>query len=211
MSDLHRARIATPARIISVRPLTREDLEALRARRVQPRVKALTAFHHRVARMVAFGYKVVQIMALTGISYSRLSSLKADPAFQELVAQYIDKLTEAEITRLDEMTETATSNMLRAERQIEDHLDESDESGELLPLKTLLAITSDRADRFGYPKRKEISGNVTIDFAKRIEKAMAASGRGAVIDVKANVLPAPTSISEGGLPEQPRSASLRRY
>ena len=190
MAELHRGKLAQPPRILAVRPLVREDLGVLKQARVGARSKIFRDTHHRLARLIASGIRESEVLRITGFSTSRLSTLKLDPAFKELVATYRGKVTEAWVNSQDEFYETSTSNMLRAERQIEEHLDRAEDSDELVPLKTLLAITSDRADRFGYPKKKEIDNNFNIDFAKRIEKAMARQGRGAVIDARPLALPA---------------------
>lgn len=189
MPELHRGKLATPPRILAVRPLARDDLTVLKSNRVAPRSKIFRDTHHRLARLIASGIRESEVLRITGYSWTRLSTLKLDPAFQELIANYRDKATEAWVSGQDEFYETSTSNMLRAERQIEEHLDAADESGELVSIKTLLAITSDRADRFGYPKKKEINSNHTIDFAKRIENVMARTGRGSVIDARPTPLP----------------------
>ena len=44
--------------------------------------------HHGIARLMAEGRKQVEIAEITGYSQSRLSILKNDPAFRELVAHY---------------------------------------------------------------------------------------------------------------------------
>src|SRR6267142_3782288 len=183
--ELHRGKIAKAPRILAVRVLTREDLARLKTteRSVVNRVKTFRDGHHRLARLCATGARTEEILRITGFSAVRLSTLKSDPAFQELITQYRDKVTEAFVASQDEFYETSTSNMLRAERQIEEHLDRLDETDELLPVKTLLAITSDRADRFGYSK-KTINTNINIDFAKRMENMMARRGQATVIDAK---------------------------
>jgi len=133
--------------------------------------------------MVAAGFRTEEILRLTGYSYNRLLQLRNDPAFCELIATYKDKVDEAFVRGVDEFYETSTSNMLRAERMIEDHLDEADESGEKVSLKTLMALTSDRADRFGYSK-KVVNRNENVDFAAMMEQIARASGRSNVIDAK---------------------------
>ena len=187
---LHRGKIAKHPTILSVRVLTREDLACLKTNeRTVPRVKSFRDSHHRLARLCAAGLRNEEILRITGFSYVRLSTLKMDPAFQELIAQYRDKVTQAFVASQDEFFETSTSNMLRAERQIEEHLDRADEEGELLPVKTLMALTADRADRFGYGK-KTINTNINVDFAGRMERMMAKQGQATVIDAK------PASIAQ---------------
>ena len=141
--------------------------------------------HHRLARMVAAGFRTEEILRLTGYSYTRLHQLRHDPAFQELVAAYKDKVDEAYVRGVDEFWETSTSNMLRGERKIEQILDDDDEGllEKPLTLGQLMALTSDRADRFGYSK-KIVNRNENLDFAKMMEQVARASGRSNVIDAK---------------------------
>lgn len=53
-----------------------------------PSVLRLRARHHRIAKLVADGTSDIQIGAIVSITAVRVSQLKADPAFQELVAFY---------------------------------------------------------------------------------------------------------------------------
>jgi len=194
---LHRGAIAKHPRILAVRVLTREDLACLRnkgdERRVMPRVKAFRDTHHRLARLCAAGIRIEEILRITGYSYQRLYTMQRDPAFKQLVEEYRGKVDAAFVSSQDEFYETSTSNMLRAERQIEEHLDRADEDGELLPMKLLMGLTSDRADRFGYGK-KTVNTNINLDFAKNLERMMASRGQATVIDARAN---APPSLASG--------------
>ncbi len=179
---LHRGKLARTPKVVGVRPLTREDMLRLQEPRPsQNRPKAMRETHHRLARMVAAGFRTEEILHLTGFSQTRLYQLRGDPAFQELVAAYKDKVDEAYVRGIDEFYETSTSNMLRAERMIEEHLDEADESGEKVSIKTLMALTADRADRFGYSK-KVVNRNENVDFAAMMEQIARSSGRSNVID-----------------------------
>jgi hypothetical protein len=53
-----------------------------------PALKRLKHSHHLIARLIAEGRPMVEISAITGTTQAWLSTLKADPAFQELVAYY---------------------------------------------------------------------------------------------------------------------------
>jgi len=181
---LHRGKLARTPKVLSVRPLTREDMAVLQAPRPpQNRPKAMREAHHRLARMVAAGFRIEEILRLTGYSYNRLLQLRKDPAFEELITQYRGKVDESWARSLDEFHETSTSNMLRAERMIEQKLDLAEETEELPSLRDLMALTSDRADRFGYSK-KSIQRNENLDFAAMMEQIARASGKSNVIDAK---------------------------
>ena len=169
--------IAKNYKLASVRPLTRDDLATLRA----PRFKINTPVklrdsHHRIARLVAIGLRTQDIQAKTGYSHGRLSHLINSPAFEELVAKYRGQVDAAFVQGVDDYYDMATQNMLKAERQIADRLDEADELGETLPVRELVAISRDAADRFGYGK-KQTNTNINVDFAAAMEKAIARSGK----------------------------------
>lgn len=163
-----------PLKIGEIRPLTRDDLsEIIGKKRQAQTVQYLRDSHHMVARLVAAGVRPnSEIARRTGFAASRISNLIIDPAFQELVASYRGDVDAAFIRSQDDFFETATSNMLKAERQIAEKLDKADEEGELLPVRDLLAISRDAADRFGYGK-KTTNLNVNVDFASKLEQAIA--------------------------------------
>lgn len=170
-------KIAKLKPIVSIRDLTRVDLEVLREKRAgPPLVSRFRDPHHRLARLCALGLRDRQIAEQSGYSIMRLTTLRMDPAFQELVASYRATVDEEFREEVDAYYSMATSNMLKAERQIAEKLDEADENGETLPVNQLIAISRDAADRFGYGK-KQTNLNVNVDFAAQLEKAIARSGK----------------------------------
>lgn len=79
-------------KIAKVRDLDDGDLPEILAPpevgAVTPTVLELRHGHHTIARLLADGTKQVEISAITGYSQSRISILKGDPAFQELIEYY---------------------------------------------------------------------------------------------------------------------------
>lgn len=193
MTTLHRGKIATNPKILAVRPLTRDDLLCLRDKRPpQGVVKTFRDSHHRVARLVASGLRPEDVVLRSGYTQTRILSLKNDPAFQELVAQYRSKVTQAFAEGITDFYEVATANMLKAEVMLSDKLDEAIDTGDLLPTKDLLAISRDAADRFGHPKKKVSQNtNVNVDFAAMLEATAKRSGRSNVIDATSKRLGPP--------------------
>lgn len=194
---LHRGKLARPPTILNVRALTRDDLMLLRqdgsdqqARAGVGIVQRLRDPHHRVARLFASGLRMEEIVARSGYSYGRVNTLKNDPAFQELIAKYRDKVDAAFVREADTYYELATANMVTAERMISEKLEEHDENGTLPPVRELIAISRDAADRFGYGKR-QTNLNVNADFAAMLEAARGRSAKAKTIE--ATVVP----------PEQP--------
>lgn len=188
MPELHRGKLATNPKILAVRPLTRDDLACLGEKRpVQGVAKVFRDFHHRIARLVAMGLRAHEVCSQCGISRTRYLQLKGDPAFNELVANYRDKVDAGFADAATELFERVSANTLNAEILISEKLEDAMEGGEEIPLKSLLAISRDGADRVGLPKQKVNSNtNVNLDFAAMLEAAAKRSGRSNVIDAVPN-------------------------
>lgn len=215
--QVHRGKLAGELRITAVRELTREDLAELKTnQRVQPRVKAFRETHHRLARLIASGMRLEEIMRITGYSYVRICTLKGDPAFADLIASYHGKVIESWANSVDEVNELAADLILRSLRMEEEHIERAEESGELIPLRNLATLRGDLMDRFGYSK-KTMNTNVVIDFGRQLEAAMSRRGQSTVIDAKANVPEAPALTSTPqeepstppNPPEAPKSAAAK--
>ena len=161
--------------ITNIRAVTRADLAHLTVKREANAVQTLRDNHHRIARAVASGMSIADIAATCGVSYNRVSSLKADPAFQELVAHYRALVT-AEWAQQDTVIEFLRGNALKAQAMLSDKLDAASEAGEFLPTRDLLGIAELGLDRTGYGKvNKNI--NVNVDFAAKLEAARNRSAR----------------------------------
>lgn len=196
--------------ITAVHDLTRDDLAIL----AKPRAKLRAAdrfkdSHHRVARLFAAGLRTDDVVAKTGYSHSRISTLHADPSFQELIATFRKQVDAAFVASVDDYFEIATSNMLKAERMLGDKLDEADANDETLPTKDLLAISRDAADRFGYGK-KQTNVNVNIDFAARLERARARASSKTIESSAGSMDPLPTTTGAQTRPAPAAPVALQR-
>lgn len=158
--------------------------------------------HHHIAEMFALGMTTQMVRGQTGISLHRLNMYLDDPAFNELIAQKQSRLAEKTEAAADAYLDTAIANMLRAERQIMDHLDEAEEKGELLPVNILDKISQGRADRFGYSKHSTMK--VEHDFATALDRAIARSGKGEELKVIEAV---PSHTILGGAESKPAPAT----
>lgn len=214
---LTRGAIAKRPKILESRPLTREDLACLREKRPgPPAVQQLRDTHHRVARLVASGLRLDEVVERSGYSYQRVTTLTKDPAFQELVAKYRSVVDAAFERQQDHYMQIVTGNMLKAEVMISDKLDDAIESGETLPTRDLLAISRDAADRFGYGKKSFVTHD---NLGSQLEKAMARSGKAVTIDAKAGpasraeASEASAELTAPGAPHSPstlKALALRR-
>ena len=168
-------KVAKVSTVHAVREITREDLPRLvEKRNSTPLLARIRDPHHRVARMFAMGMRVHEVRDRTGYSYQRLATLRGDPSFKELVAQYRNDVHESFKENVDDYHELLVSNMLKAETQLAEKLEIAEEEGEFLPVRDLIAISRDAADRTGYGKR-QTNLNVNVDFAAQLEKAIARS------------------------------------
>ena len=114
------------------------------APRVQtPTIKKLRDTHHTLARLMAEGKKGVEICALTGYSQSRLSILKNDPAFAELVEFYRAN-TLAQYEGLHQRLADFGGEILTV---LSDRLDETPERFTVKELQGLLETTLDRSGK----------------------------------------------------------------
>lgn len=179
---LHRGRhmngsVAT-AEIGEVEVLTREDLAILFEQRTQTQgpIARLRDPHHMLARLIASGLKPnSEIARRSGYSVNRISMFMKDPTFVELVEHYRKEVTKEFLEGIDEYATLATSNMLKAERMLAEKLEALEENDETLPVRDLIAISRDAADRFGYGKKSTKDLNVNLDFASQLEKTIARS------------------------------------
>lgn len=119
-----RGRKAQPLLIEFVRELQASDLDLILSPPAQgvktPFIQRIRHTHHALARLIASGKKDAEIHLITGYSASRISILKGDPAFKELIAYYsaqredafVDaqkRLADLGITTLEELEERITS------------------------------------------------------------------------------------------------------
>lgn len=183
---LHRGKIARAPTITGVRPLTRDDLAILREPR-SPKdaaggvVQRLRDPHHRLARMFAAGLRLAEIVSRSGYSYAHVASLQRDPAFQELIAKYREKVVESFVTDADPVVQEAMEQIHIGQRMVRETLERADEDGTPIPLRQLIALNADNMDRFGYGKR-QMNLNVNADFAALLEKTISRSGKGKTIE-----------------------------
>ena len=110
------------------RVLTRDDLSLLKEKRpTKPVAQRLRDPHHRLARFIAMGHNNTAAAQLAGYSINRVAMFLQDPAFQQLVAEYRKVVNESFKEQVDEYMALSVANMIKAERQIEEHFDEADD------------------------------------------------------------------------------------
>lgn len=151
-----------------VRELSPIDLALLETERgvKPPAIKTLRDSHHAIARCIAKGMSGTETQLITGYSASRISILKSDPAFQELVAFYkgkIEEIRDAADYDLQSKLSALHSDTLDI---ISERLNENPAGP---TIGELVDIAKFSADRSGHgPQSKSTSVNVNVDLAARV-------------------------------------------
>lgn len=162
-------------RIVEIRDMVPDDFVLLQAKAVTRDLVTIRDSHHMIARLSASGLTNVEVARRTGYSSVRVNTLLQAPAMVELVAHYRQMVTDSWKDSTDEYFEYIYTNGMKAQRQISDALDAADEDGATpIPINRLLAIAADSADRVGYTK-KSTQVNINVDFASKLEAAIARS------------------------------------
>lgn len=199
---LHRGRIETKLDILGIRPLSRDDLACVKEKRNVPAVQRFRDPHHRLARLLASGLRPAEAATQVGYSLARIYILQADPSFQDLVAAYRKDVHDAYVSGEEERFRMATEVNLKALRHLNEHFDKADEEGELVPISRALSVFADTSDRVGLSK-KSTNLNINVDFAAKLEGAIARSAKSRL--VKGRCLPTPA------LPFQESKPVARSY
>lgn len=138
-----------------------------------PSLAKLRQIHHEIARLLASGLTEAEVAASTGYSLSRISILKSDPSFKELLAYYQARSEEVFI---DVKKRLAMLGM-DAAAELQDRLDFKSDS---LTNTQLIEITKATLDRAGFnPVAKSESVSVLLS-AEELQKMKSTLGGGNV-------------------------------
>ena len=147
-----------------VRDVTESDLALLASERgvKPPAIAKLRDRHHSLARCLAQGMSNTEASAVTGYDPSRVSILKADPTFRELISHYRSK----EDSALADWSQRAASLSLMAVDEMTDRLEEAPED---FTVGQLLEVTKVLADRTGHaPVQKVQQTNINVELGNRM-------------------------------------------
>lgn len=160
-----RARKAITAEVI--RPLDRTDLALCgteKGSKASP-LKRISERHHALARNLASGMPEGEAAIVCGYDLSRVSILKADPTFQELIVFYRKDVQNAYRGLHDRLFGLA----MDAADELAARLEETPDT---VSVGQLLEITKMGADRTGFgPQSQTTNVNVNVDLASRLEAA----------------------------------------
>lgn len=160
-----------PANVTSefVRELTVEDLQTPAVSvQAAPSIKAIRDTHHALARVLATGTSEADASRITGYSPSRISILKADPQFQDLLKFYRDTAVEAYTDFKERMINVGMSALTELGERLE-------EKPEQFSVGHLTEVVKTMADRTGHaPASSGKAGvNVNINLQNAMSEARA--------------------------------------
>lgn len=170
--DIHlggRASKALHAEVL--RELTESDLGLLATERgIRPTaVQRITDRHHALARCLATGMGATEAGLCTGYTASRISVLRGDPAFEELISFYrADKAAPV----LD-LQQRMTSLALDATAELQDRLELTPESVTTDQLLDTVKLTADRTGNG--PKQTNVNINMNLGDRMKAARERAAS------------------------------------
>ncbi len=170
-----RGRRSAPLEVRVLGDVGESDLALLAGSRgIQaPTIKKLRDRHHALAKCLASGMKDGEASLITGYDVSRISILKSDPTFKQLMAEY-HSIAEGAFADFQARAAIVTVEALN---QIQEELEEDAERVEAgmertIPLGAKLAIVEKLADRTGHaPVAKSVQVNATVDLTERLERA----------------------------------------
>lgn len=150
-----------------IRELTQSDLALLSTERgIQPsHVQRITDRHHALARCLASGMSATEAGLVTGYTGSRISILRGDPAFEELISFYrADRGAEV----LD-LQAKFTALAKDATTEIQERLELEPESFGLDQLLDTVKLAADRSGNG--PQSKTTNLNVNVNLGDRMKAA----------------------------------------
>jgi hypothetical protein len=152
-----------------LRELTASDLGLLATERsIQPtHVQRITERHHALARCLATGMSATEAGLCTGYTASRISVLRGDPSFEELIAFY----TQAKDVKVRDLNEKLVDVASEAAAIL---LDRMDLDPDKLNEDFLLDAVKVGADRTGFgPKQTNVNVNVNMGDKMKIARERA--------------------------------------
>lgn len=177
-----------PGRI--VRELVPADFKLLAEERgIKPQpLQKLRSRHHALARALASGMKDWEAALACGYDVSRVSILKADPTFQELVQIY----TEDVDAQYADMHERLAGLSTTAAEILQDRLEDDPDSVTVGQLHGTIKIG---ADRTGHgPQSRQDYTHVHIDLSNRLQAARKRVEESRTLELTANE---PTAAGSG--------------
>lgn len=170
---------ASPLEFEISRELLPEDLIIRAATSVDIKpsaIKSLRALHHKLAQVLAMNFTDAEASIATGYSPSRISILKADPAFQDLLAFYATDRKEVFVDVQQRMAGFATTALEVLQERLEDKPDTFTSKD----LNNLIKTTADRGGHSPVHKTENKTIVLTAQELKVLKEGVEAKQNGQV-------------------------------
>lgn len=192
-----RGRKAVPVAIEYVRDLNESDAAAAALPagiETQP-LKRLRQTHHTLARLMADGVSNEEASAITGYSPSRISVLKQDPAFQQLMAYYESNKEEIYLDVHKRLADLGMSTLEELQERLED--DPSKFTN-----RELMEFLDHTLDRAGFSKTQKVSiqTHVSVDLLSAVKAEVANRKQSDVRVINASQVSERTEVGTAGPP-----------
>lgn len=128
-------------------------------------LKAIRFTHHRLAQLLAAGMDETKAGLLCNYTPSRVSVLKANPAFQELLAHYAKDVEEEMI----DFVSTSAALGMDVLQELQKRLDEKPEQFTVAHLNDLYKSLADRTGHA--PVTKSVNVNINEGLGERLRAA----------------------------------------
>lgn len=140
-----RGRRALPLNVEVLRPIDDADIAMLETpgSTPAPALKRITDRHHSLARLLASGTPENEAAAIVGYGVARVSILKDDPAFQELLTLYRGEVNTQFSTTLEHMAGLSRDALL----ELRDRMEEEPSKFTNNELRALVTELNDRVAR----------------------------------------------------------------
>lgn len=162
-------RAMKPMSAVQVRELDSVDVALLgeeKGSRAAP-LKRLSERHHALARCLASGMEPGDAAITCGYVLSRVSILKADPAFQELLAFYHQDVNTKYLDMHGVLAGLSQDAAMELRERLEEDIQADDKK---ISMTQLMELTKLGADRTGFgPQSSQV--NVNVDLAGRLQAA----------------------------------------
>ena len=170
LADLQNAEARTrPLTAVVVRELEEADVALLAERgsadTARQPLKKISQRHHALARNIASGMPDGEAAIVCGYTASRVSILKGDPAFQELIQFYSEDI-DAQYADLHERLSALSMDAA------EELLERLESDPEKISTAQLLEIVKSGADRTGHGPSSTQNVNHNVDIASRLANAI---------------------------------------
>lgn len=167
------------------------------AQRAQSTVSQLRTRHHKLAQLLASGMPEGEAAIQTGYSGSRISILKADPAFKELLSYYANNASALALEVQERMRLIATETLEELQQRL-------DEKPEEFTNPELIRLAEGMLDRTGHGKSAtlKVEHGVSSSIMDELRRRHNLESESVVRSLEGRIAASPGTMIEGTLADE---------